>query len=76
MIFIVPIMALLDEWRNTKEDCDLIMTNENYDGNWIVSGEMQERGVVLPFSPVVYKSLLSRLRAEGIMARETSKPLN
>ncbi|XP_063822481.1 alpha-aminoadipic semialdehyde synthase, mitochondrial [Ostrinia nubilalis] len=42
----------------------------------VLDGEIQERGVVLPFAPVVYKSLLSRLRADGITARETSTPLN
>ncbi|KOB73884.1 Alpha-aminoadipic semialdehyde synthase, mitochondrial, partial [Operophtera brumata] len=42
----------------------------------VLDGEIQERGVVLPFSPVVYKSLLSRLRADGITARETTRPLN
>lgn len=42
----------------------------------LFSGEIQERGVVLPFSPVVYKSLLSRLRADGIHAKETTTPLN
>ncbi|KAJ0175669.1 hypothetical protein K1T71_008828 [Dendrolimus kikuchii] len=42
----------------------------------VLDGEIQDRGVVLPFSPVVYKSLLSRLRAHGIAAREITKPLN
>ncbi|XP_049867779.1 alpha-aminoadipic semialdehyde synthase, mitochondrial [Pectinophora gossypiella] len=42
----------------------------------VLDGEIQERGVVRPFSPVVYRSLLSRLRADGIVARETTKPLN
>ncbi|XP_052756127.1 alpha-aminoadipic semialdehyde synthase, mitochondrial isoform X1 [Galleria mellonella] len=42
----------------------------------VLDGEIQERGVVLPFSPGVYKSLLSRLRADGITAKETSRPLN
>ncbi|XP_063621559.1 alpha-aminoadipic semialdehyde synthase, mitochondrial [Cydia splendana] len=42
----------------------------------IIDGEIQERGVVLPFAPVVYKSLLSRLRAHGVTAREISRPLN
>ncbi|XP_053612509.1 alpha-aminoadipic semialdehyde synthase, mitochondrial isoform X1 [Plodia interpunctella] len=42
----------------------------------LLDGEIQERGVVLPFAPVVYKSLLSRLRADGITARESSTPLN
>lgn len=42
----------------------------------VLDGEIQERGVVLPFSPVVYKSLLSRLRSDGITAKETTIPLN
>ncbi|PZC85138.1 hypothetical protein B5X24_HaOG202902 [Helicoverpa armigera] len=42
----------------------------------VLDGEIQERGVVLPFAPVVYKSLLSRLRADGIHAKETTTPLN
>ncbi|XP_004926544.2 alpha-aminoadipic semialdehyde synthase, mitochondrial [Bombyx mandarina] len=42
----------------------------------VLDGEIQERGVVLPFAPVVYKSLLSRLRSDGITAKETSRPLN
>ncbi|KAH9635552.1 hypothetical protein HF086_003166 [Spodoptera exigua] len=42
----------------------------------VLDGEIQERGVVLPFSPVVYKSLLSRLRSDGIHAKETTTPLN
>lgn len=41
-----------------------------------ISGEIQQRGVVLPFAPVVYKSLLSRLRADGITAKEVVKPIN
>ncbi|XP_061381480.1 alpha-aminoadipic semialdehyde synthase, mitochondrial [Danaus plexippus] len=42
----------------------------------VLDGEIQQRGVVLPFAPVVYKSLLSRLRAEGITAKEVIRPLN
>ncbi|XP_039751118.1 alpha-aminoadipic semialdehyde synthase, mitochondrial [Pararge aegeria] len=42
----------------------------------VLDGEIQQRGVVLPFAPVVYKSLLSRLRAEGITAKEFCRPLN
>ncbi|XP_026732692.1 alpha-aminoadipic semialdehyde synthase, mitochondrial-like [Trichoplusia ni] len=42
----------------------------------VLDGELQERGVVLPFAPVVYKSLLSRLRSDGITAKETTTPLN
>lgn len=47
-----------------------------YDDILLISGEIQDRGVVLPFSPVVYRSLLSRLRADGITARENTKALN
>ncbi|KAG6453059.1 alpha-aminoadipic semialdehyde synthase, mitochondrial [Manduca sexta] len=42
----------------------------------VLDGEIQERGVVLPFTPVVYKSLLSRLRSDGINAKEVTRPLN
>ncbi|XP_045768568.1 alpha-aminoadipic semialdehyde synthase, mitochondrial [Maniola jurtina] len=42
----------------------------------VLDGEIQQRGVVLPFAPVVYKSLLSRLRADGITAKEVCRPLN
>ncbi|CAG9113301.1 unnamed protein product [Plutella xylostella] len=42
----------------------------------VLDGEIQDRGVLLPFAPVVYRSLLSRLRADGITARETTTPLN
>ncbi|GBP80004.1 hypothetical protein EVAR_68358_1 [Eumeta japonica] len=42
----------------------------------LLDGEIQERGVVLPFSPVVYRSLLSRLRHDGIVAKESTVKLN
>ncbi|CAB3223756.1 unnamed protein product [Arctia plantaginis] len=42
----------------------------------VLDGEIQQRGVVLPFAPVVYKSILSRLRSDGITAKETTTPLN
>ncbi|KAI5643420.1 saccharopine dehydrogenase NADP binding domain-containing protein [Phthorimaea operculella] len=42
----------------------------------VLDGEIQERGVVRPFSPVVYRSMLSRLRAAGINAKEVITPLN
>ncbi|XP_072939174.1 alpha-aminoadipic semialdehyde synthase, mitochondrial [Epargyreus clarus] len=42
----------------------------------VLDGEIQQRGVVLPFAPVVYKSLLSRLRSDGIDAKEVCRPLN
>lgn len=36
-------------------------------------GEIQQRGNVLPFTPDIYRPLLSRLRAEGLESFETSK---
>lgn len=39
----------------------------------ILDGEIQQRGVVLPFKPDIYRPMLSRLRAEGLKATETSK---
>lgn len=36
----------------------------------IVDGEIQERGVVLPFTPDIYRPMLTRLRAEGLEATE------
>ncbi|XP_037960737.1 alpha-aminoadipic semialdehyde synthase, mitochondrial [Teleopsis dalmanni] len=39
----------------------------------ILDGEIQERGVVLPFTPDIYRPMLQRLRAEGLTATETSK---
>lgn len=41
----------------------------------ILEGEIQERGVVLPFSPDVYRTMLARLRAEGLTATETIREL-
>lgn len=41
----------------------------------IVDGEIQERGVVLPFTPDIYRPMLTRLRAEGLEATEIIKPL-
>lgn len=41
----------------------------------ILDGEIQERGVVLPFKPDVYRTMLARLRSEGITATETSRNL-
>ncbi|KAL5278904.1 AASS family protein [Megaselia abdita] len=42
----------------------------------ILDGEIQKRGVCLPFTQDIYRPLLSRLRAEGLTATETSKFLN
>lgn len=39
----------------------------------VLDGEIQERGVVLPFAPDVYRTMLARLRAEGLSATETSR---
>ncbi|XP_054016004.1 alpha-aminoadipic semialdehyde synthase, mitochondrial [Hylaeus anthracinus] len=39
----------------------------------ILDGEIQQRGVVLPFTADIYRPLLNRLKAEGIEFFETSK---
>lgn len=39
----------------------------------VLDGEIQQRGVVLPFSPDIYLTMLSRLQAEGLRATETSR---
>lgn len=39
----------------------------------ILDGEIQERGVLLPFTPDIYRPMLQRLRTEGLTATETSK---
>lgn len=36
-------------------------------------GEIQQRGVVFPFTPDIYRPILNRLKAEGIEFFETSK---
>lgn len=41
----------------------------------ILDGEIQERGVVLPFAPDVFMPMLSRLRAEGLKSNQTSRIL-
>uniref|UniRef100_A0A6M2DNH5 Alpha-aminoadipic semialdehyde synthase, mitochondrial n=1 Tax=Xenopsylla cheopis TaxID=163159 RepID=A0A6M2DNH5_XENCH len=41
----------------------------------ILDGEIQKRGVVLPFSEDIYRPILSRLRSEGLHATETVKVL-
>lgn len=41
----------------------------------ILDGEIQERGVILPFAPDIYLPLLSRLRAEGLHSENTSRIL-
>lgn len=39
----------------------------------VLDGEIQQRGVVLPFTPDIYQTMLSRLQAEGLHATETSQ---
>ncbi|XP_046412347.1 alpha-aminoadipic semialdehyde synthase, mitochondrial isoform X1 [Neodiprion pinetum] len=39
----------------------------------IIDGEIQQRGVILPFTPDIYRPMLNRLRAEGLESFETSK---
>ncbi|XP_066996785.2 alpha-aminoadipic semialdehyde synthase, mitochondrial [Anabrus simplex] len=38
----------------------------------ILDGEIQQKGMVLPFTPDIYRPMLSRLRAEGLKAVESS----
>lgn len=42
----------------------------------IFLGEIQERGVCLPFTPDIYRPMLQRLRAEGLTATETTRIVN
>lgn len=42
----------------------------------ILDGEIQDRGVVLPFAPAVFMPMLSRLRAEGLQSNQTSRILS
>lgn len=42
----------------------------------ILDGEIQERGVVLPFAPDVFMTMLSRLRAEGFNSNHSSRIIN
>lgn len=39
----------------------------------ILDGEIQERGSILPFAPEIYRTILSRLKNEGLRAIETSR---
>ncbi|KAF2879699.1 hypothetical protein ILUMI_26475 [Ignelater luminosus] len=39
----------------------------------VLDGEIQERGVILPFASEIYRPILSRLRVEGLHSSETSK---
>ena len=38
----------------------------------VLDGEIQSKGMVLPFSRNIYKPILSRLELEGIKAKEKS----
>ncbi|XP_008199174.2 alpha-aminoadipic semialdehyde synthase, mitochondrial isoform X1 [Tribolium castaneum] len=39
----------------------------------ILDGEIQDRGMILPFASEIYRTILSRLRNEGLNSTETSK---
>ncbi|KAL0272229.1 UNVERIFIED_CONTAM: hypothetical protein PYX00_005289 [Menopon gallinae] len=39
----------------------------------VLDGEIQKKGMVYPFTPDIYRTLLSRLRSEGIETTETSE---
>ncbi|BES97472.1 alpha-aminoadipic semialdehyde synthase [Nesidiocoris tenuis] len=39
--------------------------------NMVMTGEIQQKGMVLPFSPDLYRPILARLRNEGIQAKES-----
>lgn len=42
----------------------------------VIDGEIQERGVILPFAPDIFMTMLSRLRAEGFKSTYTSRIIN
>lgn len=42
----------------------------------ILDDEIQQRGVILPFTPDIFMPMLSRLRAEGLTSNHTSKMLS
>lgn len=42
----------------------------------LLDGEIQERGVILPFAPDVFIPMLSRLRAEGFTSSYSSRIIN
>lgn len=41
----------------------------------VLDGEIQQKGMVLPFSPDLYRPILARLRKEGIQSKETIVPI-
>lgn len=42
----------------------------------LLDGEIQERGVILPFAPDVFMPMLSRLRSEGFTSTYSSRIIN
>ena len=42
----------------------------------ILNGEIQKKGIVMPFSPEIYHPMLKRLQQENIVATETITKLN
>lgn len=42
----------------------------------LLDGEIQERGVILPFAPDVFMPMLSRLRSEGFTSTYSSRIMN
>uniref|UniRef100_A0A2S2QCA7 Alpha-aminoadipic semialdehyde synthase n=2 Tax=Sipha flava TaxID=143950 RepID=A0A2S2QCA7_9HEMI len=42
--------------------------------NMVLQGEIQAKGLVLPFTPDIYRPMLTRLRIEGISAQTTNVP--
>lgn len=42
----------------------------------LLDGEIQDRGVILPFAPDVFIPMLSRLRAEGFTSSYSSRIIN
>lgn len=42
----------------------------------VLDGEIQERGVILPFAPDVFMPMLSRLRSEGFTSTLSSRIIN
>lgn len=42
----------------------------------ILYGEIQERGVILPFAPDIFMPILSRVRAEGFTSSHSTRIIN
>lgn len=41
----------------------------------MIVGEIQAKGMVLPFTPDIYRPMLTRLKLEGISAQTINKQL-